>query len=85
MPILPTAAELPTFKQFRYWYETKFRDKKREFIARHGENKFNLERRELTSSVNSLASGPGSVYMIDATIADIYLVSWFYRFRIMSL
>lgn len=82
--ILPDKSELPTEDQFRYWYNKYYRDRKKEQIARYGETDFNLSNRELISDVNSLASSPGAIFMIDATIADIYLVSGFDRKRIIG-
>lgn len=84
VPILPDKNQLPTEDQFRYWYKTYYKDRKKEKIARQGEIEFNLNHRELTGDVNSLASGPGAVFMIDATIADVYLVSSFDRKRIIG-
>ena len=76
IPILPPAEELPTFRQFRYWYETYYYDAVRSIKKRFGETAFNLKSRQLLGDATSIAFGPGSVYQIDATIADIYLVSW---------
>jgi hypothetical protein len=74
VPSLPPASELPTFAQFRYWYE-KERDISREQISRQGERRFNLSYRAVLGDSTQMAFGPGSVYQIDATIGDIYLVS----------
>lgn len=75
IPILPPAEELPTFRQFRYWYETYFYDAVQSTKNKFGERTFNLKKRQLLGDATSIAFGPGSVYQIDATIADIYLVS----------
>jgi hypothetical protein len=84
IPILPDAEKLPTERQFRYWYEKNYKDPDEEKRSRLGETKFNLLHRSLTGDSTSLALGPGSVYMIDATIADVYLISSFDRYRIIG-
>lgn len=75
--VLPPAEELPTFRQFRYWYENVYRERDpvEEKIRRDGERAYNLESRETTGDPKALAFGPGSLYQIDATIADINIVS----------
>ncbi|WP_066344861.1 Mu transposase C-terminal domain-containing protein [Geminocystis sp. NIES-3708] len=83
VPILPPAHELPTFNQFRYWYQ-KDRNITREKISREGKRRFNLKYREITGNSTKMAFGPGSVYQIDATIGDIYLVSSLDRNRIIG-
>lgn len=75
IPILPPAIELPTFRQFRYSYEKVYCDPVRKIKKIFGEKHFNLKSRELLGNATSVAFGSGSVYQIDATIADIYLVS----------
>lgn len=79
VPILKDAKYLPTFEQFRYWYEQIYRDPIRQTKKRFGENTYNLKHRELVGNSTNTAFGPGSVYQIDATIADVYLVSSFNR------
>lgn len=74
VPILPPAEELPSFTQFKYWYE-KSRSLSKTLIAREGQRRFNLRHRSLGGDSTAMAFGPGSLYQIDATIADIYLVS----------
>ncbi len=73
-PILPPAGELPTFGQFRYWYE-KGRDPVRTLSAREGPRRFETHHRAVLGDSTQMAYGPGSVYQIDATPGDIYLVS----------
>ncbi len=74
VPILPPADELPTFRQFRYWYEKK-RDPTQSLIARKGQRRFETNHRAVLNNSTHMAFGPGSVYQIDATPGDIYLVS----------
>ena len=84
IPVFPPSSKLPTFRQFRYWYENYYYDAVRSTKARLGEKSFNLKSRELLGDATSLAFGPGSVYQIDATIADIYLVSALDRTKIIG-
>ncbi len=84
IPILPPAEELPTFRQFRYWYETHYYDAVRSAKNRFGETAFNLKSRQLLGDATSIAFGPGSVYQVDATIGDIYLVSALNRSNIVG-
>ena len=74
IPCLPPAQELPTFGQFRYWYE-KERDVIQSLTSRAGKRRYNLSHREVMGDSTQMAFGPGSIYQIDATIGDIYLVS----------
>lgn len=74
VPIMPPAEELPSLTQFQYWYN-KSRDISRELRSRHGERQFNLRHRSIGGDSTLMAFGPGSLYQIDATIADVYLVS----------
>lgn len=83
VPFLPPAHELPTFGQFRYWYE-KERDAIRALSTREGQRRYNLRHREVLGDSTQMAFGPGSVYQIDATIGDIYLVSSLDRSRIIG-
>ena len=83
VPVLPIAEDLPSFGQFRYWYD-KRRDVQRADKARRGERAYNLTGRALLGDSTQMASGPGSLYQIDATIGDIYLVSSFDRTRIIG-
>jgi putative transposase len=83
VPVLPVAEVLPSFGQFRYWYDN-HRDAQRADKARRGERAYNLTGRALLGDSTQMASGPGSLYQIDATIGDIYLVSSFDRTRIIG-
>ncbi len=77
-PILPAAEQLPSFRQFKYWYE-KSCDVKRQLISRKGERRYKLSHRAIMGNSTQMAFGSGSLFQIDATIADIYLVSWLNR------
>ena len=76
--VLPPVEQLPTIRQFRYWYH-KTHDNKEKITKRKGESKFNLDHRAITGKSDYGLMGPGSRYEIDATIGDIYLLSRFNR------
>ncbi len=67
-------ANIPTWGQFYYWYK-KNHDKKIEIIKRKGEKEYELKNRPITSSSILETTGPGYRFQVDATTADIYLVS----------
>ncbi|WP_235669295.1 Mu transposase C-terminal domain-containing protein, partial [Pseudomonas savastanoi] len=73
LPGLPTS-ELPTLGQFRYFYgrEYHFTDT---LPCRVSTVDFAKDFRPLSSTSTTETLGPGYRYQIDATIADIYLVS----------
>jgi hypothetical protein len=83
VPALPPAEELPTYPQFTYWYR-KEHQPKREVTARQGETRFNLSHRAVLGDASQMAFGPGSIYQIDATVGDVYLVSSLDRSRIIG-
>jgi Mu transposase-like protein len=84
-PILPDVNEVFSLGQFRYHYLSyRDQDGRRALIKRFGERRFNLRHRELTGNSTSQASGPGALYQIDATLADVYLVSRHDRSRIIG-
>jgi hypothetical protein len=68
----PNIGEIFTLGQFRYHYSHN-RDIKQSLFKRVGAKRYNLQHRELTG--NSNVPGPGSLYQIDATLADVYLIS----------
>lgn len=84
VPIIKPINEIPTFHQFRYYYETEYQNPIRETKARQGEINFQLRYRSLFGNSTDMAFGPGSLYQIDATIVDLYLVSSFDRSRIIG-
>lgn len=77
-PVLPPAHELPTYRQFLYWYKKEF-ELPKVVRSREGEAVFNLKHREVVGESTSETFGPGCRFQIDATIADVYLVSRFNR------
>lgn len=72
--------ERPSMDQFAYWVE---KYEKKDFnnttIARKGEKWFSLKGRALKSKSDAELIGPGSLFQIDSTIGDVYLVSRFNR------
>lgn len=74
VPVLLPQHLRPTEHQFRYWYKRQL-DLEASLKRRKGQNRFDLENRPLLGSATDLASGPGSLYQIDATIGDIYVLT----------
>lgn len=72
--ILKPEHERPTFRQFYYWYR-KERDVNEESRKRYGQRKVNLKFRAIEGTFDGQAFGPGSLYQIDATIGNVYLVN----------
>lgn len=72
----PEFAEVgfPTYGQFKYWAQS---ERFAQDVLRKRETPriYEMKRRALTGSTTHEAWGPGSRYQIDATIADLYLVS----------
>lgn len=65
---------IPTYEQFYYWFE-KNEDSKKDIVARSGLKNFELKNRELTSNSTIETDGPGARFQVDATVADVYLLS----------
>ena len=73
---LISPGERPTFTQFKYWYEQEF-DIEKALIARKGEKAYLLENRAVLGTSTAEVIGPGTRFQIDATVADLYIVSSF--------
>lgn len=73
----------PTLRQLRYYINTHFpyRHVRR---RRYGDKDWNLHERELLGTADGDVQGPGDRFQIDATVADVYLVSQFDRRRIVG-
>lgn len=69
---------IPTLDQFLYWYR-KMRNIEKETRARKGDAKYELNSRPVLGSSTTGVVGPGSLYQIDATVGDVYLVSRYNR------
>lgn len=76
-------SRIPTYDQFYYWFK-KFEDPRKDIILRESEKEFELKNRELLSNSTIETDGPGTRFQVDATIADIYLVSSLDRNRIIG-
>ncbi len=78
--VLIPPSRRPTIRQFRYWYDKEYKkDIKKTISSRRGSRAFALEYRAITRTSKQETIGPGSRYQIDATIADVYLVSKYNR------
>lgn len=78
VPLLPPDEDLPSFYQFEYYYR-KHRDIKKEIEGREGSKEYEKNVRPVTGNSTQMAFGPGMIYQIDATVGDIYLVSFLDR------
>ena len=77
------AGGVPTFEQFKYWSD---KDHVRLDVKRKrlGARVYDKDFRGLIGTSNAEVMGPGDRYQIDATIADVYLVSRLNRHRIIG-
>lgn len=83
IPVIENGAEIPSFGQFRYWFES-WRDVKKEIILRDGKKKYEQRYRPVLGSTKQDVIGPGSLYELDATVGDIYLASSYDRSKIIG-
>lgn len=65
---------IPTFVQYYYWFK-KNENTVLDIKLREGEKEYELKHRPLLSSSTLEAPGPGFRFQIDATTADLYIVS----------
>ncbi|MFC8689555.1 Mu transposase C-terminal domain-containing protein [Brevibacillus porteri] len=84
VPILPDSESVISYVQFRYWAHKELSDQKDTMIKRNGLRKYALTQRPLLGNATRRARGPGAVFEIDATVANVYLVSMFDRNRIIG-
>jgi len=74
VPNLKPAEQVITIHQFKYWYKKdRDRDFTKELLDRVGNRAYNLHHRPIGGDSTARAFGPGSIFQIDSTIADIYL------------
>jgi len=73
----------PTYDQFYYWFR-KSEDVQKDIRFREGDKAFELGNRSLLSNSTTETDGPGTRFQIDATVADIYIVSSLNRNRIIG-
>lgn len=78
VPVLKPIEQLPTPRQFDYWGKKAF-DDIAVLRSRKGERKWAKDHRHLSGRAGQGLFGPCHRFEIDATIADIYLVSRFNR------
>lgn len=67
---------IPSYHQFYYWFK-KLEDPKKDIEFRKSAKEYELKHRPILSNSKIETNGPGTRFQIDATIADIYLVSSF--------
>jgi len=84
VPVMPPTEQLPTVAQARYWYKQATSDLRKTTIKREGERTYNLTKRPLLGDSTQMAVGPGAIYQVDATVGDLYLVSKYFRNRIIG-
>ena len=65
-------ANPPSYAQFVYWAK-KLTSSHKVSIKRLGEKEHNLTQRAILGKSNDYVYGPGSLYQIDSTVADIYI------------
>ncbi len=75
--------ERPTLRQFRYLLENdeSYRNRR---IRRGGQKNWDLNERPMLGTNTGDVQGPGDRFQVDATIANVYLVSQFDRRRIVG-
>ncbi|MBU5301290.1 transposase family protein [Clostridium sporogenes] len=76
-------SKIPTYGQFYYWFK-KLENPKKDILFRESSKEFELKHRAILSNSTIETNGPGTRFQIDATIADIYLVSSLNRNRIIG-
>jgi hypothetical protein len=64
----------PTERQFRYWYDKEYGSKQK-YGAKYGKHKAEMNARALIGTPSEDVQGPGALYEIDSTPADVMLVS----------
>lgn len=77
IPVIKSQHDIPTFGQFRYWFE-KERNIKIEISSRYSNKKYQKQFRAITGNALDGVFQPGT-YEIDCQVADVYLVSRFNR------
>lgn len=68
--------EIPTERQFRYWYEyNSGKTREQRNIDKYGKRKHNLNSRAVLGKSDTDIIAPGAQFQIDSTKSDIYIVS----------
>lgn len=73
----------PTVRQLQYFIQTNYSHSHIR-RRRYGDKNWNLQERPLLGIADADAQGPGDIFQVDATIADVYLVSQFDPRRIVG-
>lgn len=71
-------SRVPTYNQFYYWFK-KYEDPQLDIVMRKSSKEYDLKHRPILNNSTNETDGPGTRFQIDATIADIYLISSFDR------
>lgn len=66
-------APVPTYRQFKYWYDNEYKVTSRQIILRNGEKDFFNNSKGCNADILSEATVPMQVVYVDATIVDVYL------------
>lgn len=74
VPNLLPLDKCPTLVQFTYWLD-KLWDVEQKLKQRKGNIEFQRSHRSVLGDSTKMAFAPGSLYMVDPTVADLYLVS----------
>lgn len=75
VPVIKEISKIPTYNQFLYWFK-KLNNPKKELIKRNGKRNYLQNHRAIIgNSTQDAGLGPGTLWQIDATQFDIYLVS----------
>lgn len=77
IPVLKSQSEIPSFGQFRYWFE-KERNVKKEISSRYSNKKYQKQYRPIVGSALNGVLQPGQ-FEIDCQVGDVYLVSRYNR------
>jgi hypothetical protein len=84
VPILPADEQLPTFEQYRYWYEKTHHNKKHIITDIYSERDYLNNKRPILGDATQMAFGPGSICQFDSTISNTYLTSMLNPIRIVG-
>ncbi|MBU5437095.1 transposase family protein [Tissierella sp. MSJ-40] len=76
-------SRIPSYQQFYYWFK-KTENIEKDISFRISDKEFNLKYRPILSNSTIETDGPGTRFQVDATIADIYIVSSLNRNRIIG-
>ena len=68
--------DIPTFRQFYYWYKKiSSNNKQNEIAKRYGDRIYQQKSRAIIGNSLQDAGSPAELYQIDSTILDVYIVS----------